>query len=236
MNAIIKYFETQFVANSDPQHKEQLVCFFKNQTVNPIGVRSKEMNKLVSKFWKEIKTWDKDNIWELCNQLWETGILENGHLACKFAFKVGKRLTPDDFNIFEKWLITYIYNWAHCDDLCTKALGDILHQHPELLIRTLPWGRSDNQWLRRGFAVSLIPSLKYGNNLEHAFHVAKTLLQDEEDLVLKGYGWMLKVASQQNPNEVFEFILTHRETMPRVALRYAIEKLPTTMRNEAMKK
>ena len=71
------------------------------------------------------------------------------------------------------------------------------------------------------------------------FEIATTLLMDREDLVQKGYGWMLKAVSQSNAInqlQVFEFILSHKAVMPRTALRYAIEKMPEAMKKEAMKR
>lgn len=236
MKQLIDQIEREFKANAVPKHREQLVWFFKNQTVNPLGVRSKEMNKLVARFWREIKAWDKTQIWELCEKLWATGILETGHLACKLAFRVGKRLDEDDFNLFTHWLHYHIYNWAHCDDLCTKAVGEVLARYPSLLSRTNDWHASPNRWVRRGLAVSMLPSFKQGLNLDHALDIADRLLMDEDDLVQKGYGWMLKVASQTFQTEVYEYVMSKRTVMPRTALRYAIEKLPTDMRKETMKK
>jgi len=60
------------------------------------------------------------------------------------------------------------------------------------------------------------------------------LLHDPDDLVQKGYGWMLKEASRKHQQEVFDFIQEHKKTMPRTALRYAIEKMPDDLRKEAM--
>ena len=62
------------------------------------------------------------------------------------------------------------------------------------------------------------------------------LLHDEDDLVRKGYGWMLKEASRAWPNEVLEFVLQRRAKMPRIALRYAIELLPPDWRKRAMRR
>jgi 3-methyladenine DNA glycosylase AlkD len=66
------------------------------------------------------------------------------------------------------------------------------------------------------------------------FQVADALLQDPQDHVLKGYGWMLKEATQHFPNEVFEYVMAHKDEMPRVSLRYAIEKLPPEVKKKAM--
>ena len=59
---------------------------------------------------------------------------------------------------------------------------------------------------------------------------------DKDDLVQKGYGWMLKEAGNRFPKEVFEHVMKHKREMPRTALRYAIEKLPVELRKEAMKR
>jgi 3-methyladenine DNA glycosylase AlkD len=66
--------------------------------------------------------------------------------------------------------------------------------------------------------------------------IADILLHDQDDMVQKGYGWMLKEASRTHQKEVFEYVLKHKDNMPRTALRYAIEKMPAELKNEAMKK
>jgi len=55
-------------------------------------------------------------------------------------------------------------------------------------------------------------------------------------MVQKGYGWMLKAASQAYQNEVFEFVMSKKSIMPRTALRYAIEKMPKELKSLAMEK
>ena len=236
MKTLLDQIQADLRTYCDPKHREQLARFFKDQPINSVGVKAAQMNKLAARYWRDIKHWDKPRIWELCDSLWGTTILENGHLACKFAHRVGARLEADDFTIFKNWTYIYIHNWAHCDDLCTKAFGELLDRHPELLKKTSDWHTSTNRWVRRALAVTLINPLRKGNLLPHSLLVADRLLLDEDDLVQKGYGWMLKVASQKFPDEIFRFVLDRRATMPRTALRYAIEKLPEEWRREAMKR
>jgi 3-methyladenine DNA glycosylase AlkD len=78
--------------------------------------------------------------------------------------------------------------------------------------------------------------VKGGQLLDEVIRTAGELLIDEEDLVQKGYGWMLKEASLTFPDEVFQFVMDHRGTMPRTALRYAIERYPAVRRKKAMAK
>ncbi len=81
--------------------------------------------------------------------------------------------------------------------------------------------------------------MRRGQQLPLAFEVADLLLLSEDDLVQKGYGWMLKEASKFSvdyQNQVFKFIMARKEQMPRTALRYAIEKMPKKKRKRAMQK
>ena len=68
------------------------------------------------------------------------------------------------------------------------------------------------------------------------FEIADILLLDKDDMVQKGYGWMLKEASNHEPKKVFEYVMRHKKEMPRTALRYAIEKLSPDLRKQAMAK
>lgn len=62
------------------------------------------------------------------------------------------------------------------------------------------------------------------------------LLTDTDDMVQKGYGWLLKEASRKHQKEVFDYVMKNKNVMSRTALRYAIELMPGEMRTEAMKR
>ena len=70
--------------------------------------------------------------------------------------------------------------------------------------------------------------------LKDVFWTADKLLMDQDDLVQKGYGWMLKETSNIYQKQVFDFVMKRKHKMPRTALRYAIEKMPQSMRKKAM--
>jgi len=88
--------------------------------------------------------------------------------------------------------------------------------------------------MRRAAAVSLIIPARQGDFLPEIFELADILLMDEDDMVRKGYGWMLKAASQAHQQEVFEFVMARKAVMPRTSLRYAIEKMPKALKEQAM--
>jgi len=130
----------------------------------------------------------------------------------------------------------YVDNWATCDSLCTHALGCFVEMYPQFVENLHGWARADNRWLRRASAVTLILPARKGLFLNEAFEISDILLRDEDDMVQKGYGWMLKVASKSHQAEVFDYVMARRVQMPRTALRYAIEKMPAEMRVQAMKR
>ena len=82
----------------------------------------------------------------------------------------------------------------------------------------------------------MIYALRKKKYLENAFSIANILLEDQDDLVQKGYGWMLKEASNVYLYEIYNFVKKNKKKMPRTALRYAIEKMPKEMKIELMEK
>jgi len=90
--------------------------------------------------------------------------------------------------------------------------------------------------MKRASAVSLIYSIRRKQQLGAIFETADALLTDQDIMVQKGYGWMLKEASNEYPDEVFDYVMKNKKEMPRTALRYAIEKLSPESRREAMKR
>jgi 3-methyladenine DNA glycosylase AlkD len=81
--------------------------------------------------------------------------------------------------------------------------------------------------------------LIYSKNLNryfvlYPFRVADLLLEDNHDLVQKGYGWMLKVLSQREPQQVIGYLNAKYASIPRVAFRYAIEKFDNEIKRELM--
>lgn len=116
----------------------------------------------------------------------------------------------------------------------------MIDKYPQLINKVKSWSHSKNMWLRRASAVSFITTIgafyATKHNLKDIFEVAQILLHDKEDLVQKGYGWMLKSASVHNQEQVFDFAVKHKSNMPRTALRYAIEKMPVNLKKQAMQK
>ncbi len=209
--------------------------FFK-ETIETYGVKNAEVHRLAKAHFKDMSDKSKANILALCEHLWQSGYMEEALIACDWSFFVRKQFEPVDFEIFEKWIDCYVSNWAACDTFCNHTVGAFIERYPAFLDRLKNWALSPNRWLRRAAAVSLIIPAKEGRFLPEILEIAGILLRDRDDLVQKGYGWMLKEATKLHREAVFNFVMHHKAEMPRTALRYAIEKMPAAMKKAAMEK
>lgn len=120
--------------------------------------------------------------------------------------------------------------------LCNHTIGSFVMKYPEYIEELKRWATSLHRWTKRGAAVSLIIPARKGLFLKEIFEIADLLLLDTDDLMQKGYGWMLKAASESRQQAVFDYVAAKKALMPRTALRYAIEKMPQALKEIAMKK
>jgi 3-methyladenine DNA glycosylase AlkD len=235
MNTILNELRQELTQNIDPKTQESGQKFFK-ESVKLYGIKSATVNKIGKAYFKAIKDRKKTEIFDLCEELWRSGYLEESFIACHWSYFIHKDYEPNDFKVFEKWVSHYVTNWASCDTLCNHTIGAFLDMYPESVATLKSWTSSTNRWMRRASAVSLIIPAKEGDFLNDILEIADALLLDPDDLVQKGYGWLLKAACNKHQTEIFDYIIQKKALMPRTALRYAIEKMPKELKSKAMKK
>lgn len=234
---LLSELRQKLTENSDSRTREVSSRFFKKgEEALVYGVKNAEVNYIAKEYLKQIKTLPKQEIFSICEELWKSGYFEEAVVACKFSESMSKQYEPADFKIFEHWVNNYVNNWADCDTLCNHTIGDFVMMYPEYIKELKKWAKSPNRWTKRAAAVTLIIPARRGLFLNDIIEIADILLLDEDDLVQKGYGWMLKAASESHQKEVFDYVVSRKDTMPRTALRYAIEKMPPELKAEAMKK
>ncbi|GJM15423.1 MAG: hypothetical protein DHS20C13_07500 [Thermodesulfobacteriota bacterium] len=233
---ILPKLQAELDKNADKKYREKVRDYFKMDVANYLGVKIPLVRKIADKHFKEINHLDIDDVLKICNSLLETKIYEHKVIAFHWSYKCKNNYRTKHFKIFEGWLKTYVDDWSDCDDLCTHSLGYLVFKHPEFVPKVKQWSSSNNRWVKRASAVTLIFSARKGQHLDDVLDLASVLLLDKDDLVQKGYGWMLKEASKIFTEEVFEFVLKNKDKMPRTALRYAIEKMPSEYKKVVMKK
>jgi 3-methyladenine DNA glycosylase AlkD len=124
--------------------------------------------------------------------------------------------------------IDRINNWNLVDASAHLIVGRHLSDGDKGFLFEL--SDSDRWWRRRISVVATWFFIK-NKNLDHTFKIAEKLLCDKHDLIHKAVGWMLREAGKINQDLLIEFLKKHNENMPRVMLRYSMEKLPIALRS-----
>lgn len=235
MSGIIESIRKELKECADPGEVKKEQHFFKEKVMF-YGVKTAIVGKIGREYFKAVRDKNKSEIFTLCEELWQSGYMEESYIACNWSYYIHRDYKPGDFKVFEKWVNYYVSNWASCDTLCNHSVGIIVEMYPEYLSDLKKWAKSKNRWVRRASAVSLIIPARKGKFLNDIFEIADILLLDQDDLVQKGYGWMLKEASKPHQKDVFDYVIKNKKVMPRTALRYAIEKMPKDLKEKAMVK
>jgi 3-methyladenine DNA glycosylase AlkD len=217
-----------------PEDQEFLGRFFKTgpgeyaEGDQFLGVRVPETRKLV-------KLTDELAGGEVC-QLVESPIHEErllGLLIWVRRFEKGEEL--ERRAIYRAYLdrTKFINNWDLVDTSAPQIVGGWLRDHRVEAKKLAVLARSSDLWERRIAMLatfSFIRAGEFGLTLE----IAELLVNDSHDLIHKAVGWMLREAGNRDRTVLLEFLERHAATMPRTALRYAIEKLPPAERREWM--
>jgi 3-methyladenine DNA glycosylase AlkD len=235
MSEIIRKIREELIHNADDKIKLSGKKYFKEE-IKSYGISSARVTSISKEHFNAIEDKNKSHIFSLCSELWESGYMEESFVACHWSYNVRKQYVPADFEVFEKWVNEYVGNWASCDTLCNHTIGSFIEMYPDYLSGLKRWAKSQNRWTKRASAVTLIIPARKGKFLSEIFEIADILHSDKDDMVQKGYGWMLKAASQAHQKEVFNYVISKKATMPRTSLRYAIEKMPSELKVIAMAK
>lgn len=121
----------------------------------------------------------------------------------------------------------YINNWDLVDASAGHIVGAYLLTRDKKPIYVL--ARSKNIWERRISIMSTSHFIKY-NNYVDTLNIAEMLLGDEEILIHKAVGWMLREIGKRDLALEERFLGKYYKSMPRTLLRYAIEKFPEEKR------
>lgn len=120
-----------------------------------------------------------------------------------------------------------INNWDLVDCSAHKIVGRYLEDRPKAILLRL--AKSKMLWERRIAILSTFWFIQRGEFRE-ALRVSGVLVKDEEDLIHKAVGWMLREIGKRDRKTEETFLKRHYRRMPRTMLRYAIEKFPESRR------
>jgi 3-methyladenine DNA glycosylase AlkD len=144
-------------------------------------------------------------------------------MILRFQYEMS-RSVPDKFKIVDFYLknTSYINNWDLVDLSCEYILGNWLLDKDRKILFTL--AKSKNLWERRIAIISTFEFIRH-NQFTDTLKLSEILINDKHDLIQKAVGWMLREVGKRNEKVLKDFLDKHFQKMPRVTLRYAIERL-----------
>jgi 3-methyladenine DNA glycosylase AlkD len=161
--------------------------------------------------------------------------LEVKGLGIEVLARFRRQFTPALLPAWKRWLATnHSANWATTDAICGLLLGPLVAGRPELAPTVSRWAGHRNMWVRRAANVALIPLARRGGALAILYRTARTLHDDEEDLIQKAVGWALREAGKSDIDRLERYLRENGPRIPRTTVRYAIERFPPRQRRELL--
>ena len=148
-------------------------------------------------------------------------------LSGKFA----KADTAERTKIYNFYLknTKYINNWDLIDLSSRDVVGAYLLDKPKERKILFKLVKSKSLWERR-IAILATSAFFRKNDFRDTLAIAELLLHDEQDLIHKAVGWMLREVGKRDQKTLIAYLDKHHKTMPRTMLRYAIERFSKATR------
>ncbi|NCC70286.1 DNA alkylation repair protein [bacterium] len=197
-----------------------------------LGIKNPDLRKMA----KENLDLDFFEIQKLISSKYhESRLLAVMILVYKFEKTKVLNYKKDIFNFYLK-NIKYINNWDIVDLSCYKIIGNYIYNFDKEKINILyNFTSSKNIWERRISIISLFYFIK-NNSFSDSLKICEILINDKEDLINKACGWMLREIGKRDIKILYDFLDKYANIMPRVELRYSIERLKNEIRLKYLNK
>ena len=182
-------------AEASPTAAAGAQLFFKEQ-VRAYGVYTPFIKQVVREIWPTVKDWPWTDRFALCEELWRSGVLEEGILVTHLARKWAKATTEAEMRVCGDWIERYVTNWAQCDNLCLHWIALAIAKDPTLIDAMDGWEHSPVLWKRRASMAGLVHEVRRGRQHPRARRLIAKLKDDAEELVRKGAVWLQKSLDQ----------------------------------------
>ncbi len=126
----------------------------------------------------------------------------------------------------------WINNWDLVDLSAPNIVGDFLMKRSREPLYRLAC--SPSLWERRIAILATFQFIK-SHQFDETLRIGEILISDQEDLIHKAVGWMLREVGKRDPAAEESFLREQYRQMPRTMLRYAIERFPAARRELFMK-
>ena len=215
------------------ERAEGIQHFFREK-IKTHGWHTADLRRIARQFRREIrKDYGLDQLIGVADQLFSGSVLEEKIAGVFLLEKLDLELGDREFAMFESWL-DRISCWADHDALVHDLIAPQMVAKPARVNRAFLWAKSPGRWHRRAACVALIRGSRKKIFFEEVTRLSDSLLDDEDDMVQKGLGWLLRETAKFDAKRTVPYLMRIRERAPRLVLRTACETLPVAVKKNIL--
>lgn len=219
---------------ASPERAQQALRYFKTgpgeygEGDEFLGIRVPALRAIAKKY----RSVEFDTVKKLLPSRWH----EERLLALLLLVDRHAKCDPSERDAIHRYYLEqtrYVNNWDLVDSSAPTLVGKHIANGSRKILRVLV--KSNSLWERRIAIIATQYFIRQGD-FKDALELSKSLLHDQEDLIHKAVGWMLREIGDRDPSLEYQFLDQHASEMPRTMLRYAIEKFPAEQRQHYLAK
>jgi 3-methyladenine DNA glycosylase AlkD len=217
------------------EHADGVQWFFKDE-IKSHGWYTAKLRSVAVRFRRRIrKEFGLDFLLRVADKLFAGRVLEEKIFAVFLLEKMTEEFGNAEFRLFESWL-PRISSWADHDGLVHYLIAPMVTAKADRIRRVFCWATSPDRWHRRAACVALIQGTRQKIFFSEIKRLSDLLLSDEDDMVQKGLGWLLRETAKADAKRTVPYLMSIRKQAPRLVLRTACETLPPGIRNKILAK
>jgi 3-methyladenine DNA glycosylase AlkD len=215
------------------EHATSVQWFFKDE-IESHGWYTADLRRAAVRFRRELKKErGLDFLIAVADQLFSGPVLEEKIAAVFLLEKLDGEFSGREFKLFESWL-DRISSWADHDALVHDLIAPMIAAKPSRTKVVFRWAKSADRWHRRAACVALIRGTRARMFFPEIKKLSDSLLNDEDDMVQKGLGWLLRETAKFDAKRTVPYLTRIRGRAPRLVLRTACETLPDGMKRKIL--
>ncbi len=206
---------------------------FYKESVQTHGWRTADLRRLAHRFSRQLlEAGGQDYLLAVADKLFRGANLTEKAFAVLLLETRVANFGDREFDLFQSWLAR-VTTWSDHDALVHYLIGPLIAAQPRRAQRLATWAKSENRWERRAATVALIQSTRRKLLFDQVVRICRTLLHDDDDMVQKGLGWLLRETAKAQPERAVPFLIAIRSNAPRL-VRTACETLPQNTRAKVL--
>jgi 3-methyladenine DNA glycosylase AlkD len=215
------------------EHATGVQWFFKDE-IKSHGWYTADLRRAAVRFRREArKEHGLDFLVDVADHLFSGSVLEEKIVAVFLLEKLDGEFGDAQFKLLETWL-DRISSWADHDALVHDLIAPMIVSKPPRRKTVFRWAKSPDRWHRRAACVALIRGSRARMFFPEITKLSDFLLVDEDDMVQKGLGWLLRETAKFDAKRTVPYLMKIRRHAPRLVLRTACETLPPTVRKRIL--